>query len=91
MLPIKLSQPSTSISITFCPPVGISLMLFQVVTRTMTKISAATIHVQIIELVTGNPRTVNSVGAASGTAGGSAATPAGADGAVVGATTVCAG
>ena len=53
MLPIKPSQPSTSVSITFCPPVGISFN-FQVVARTMTKISAATIHVQTIEFVTGN-------------------------------------
>jgi len=29
--------------------------------------SAATIHVQIIELVTGNPKTVNSTGGAAGT------------------------
>ena len=54
MSPIKLSQPSTSASITFCIPAGISLMFFQVVTRTMTKIIAATIHVQTIELVTGS-------------------------------------
>ena len=33
----------------------------------MTMISAATIHVQIIELVTGNPKTVNSTGGAAGT------------------------
>ena len=39
-------------------------MFFHVVTRTMTIMSAATIHVQIIELVTGNPKTVNSTGAA---------------------------
>ena len=54
MSPIKPSQPSMSASITFCPPDGISLMLFHVVRRTMTTMSAATIQVQIIEFVTGN-------------------------------------
>jgi hypothetical protein len=33
----------------------------------MIKMTAATIHVQIIEFVTGNPKTVNSVGAPDGT------------------------
>ena len=53
--PIKLSQPSTIASITFCMPDGTSLMFFQVVTRTTTRMIAATIQVQIIELVIGNP------------------------------------
>ena len=52
-LPIKLSQPSISASITFCPPDGTSC-IFQVVSRTMKIISAATIQVQTIELVTGS-------------------------------------
>ena len=72
MSPIKPSQPSTSASITFCIPDGISLMFFHVVTRTMTMMSAATIQVQIIELVTGNPRTLKISGAADGTFSSSA-------------------
>ena len=64
---INPSQPSTSASITFCAPDGISFMLFHVVTRTMTIMSATTIQVQIIELVTGNPKTVKRTGAPAGT------------------------
>jgi hypothetical protein len=45
-------------------------------------IKAATIHVQIIELVTGNPKTVNTAGAAGGTP--SAACPDSADAGVAG-------
>src|ERR1019366_3757444 len=52
-LPIKLSQPSMSASITFWPPDGTSF-IFQVVSRTMRMISATTIQVQTIELVTGS-------------------------------------
>src|ERR1700744_3099129 len=66
MSPIKLSQPSTSASIKFCMPVGISLM-FQVLSRTTTRMIAATIQVQIIEFVTGNPNTVKTGSAAGGT------------------------
>src|SRR5271154_2341222 len=51
---IKTSQLSTIISIKFCIPDGISLMFFQVVTRTMTRIIAATIQEQIIELDMGS-------------------------------------
>src|ERR1017187_2720749 len=51
-LPIKLSQPSMSASIKFCPPDGTSF-IFHVVSRTITMISAATIQVQTIEFVTG--------------------------------------
>jgi len=69
----------------FWPPDGISLMLFHVVTRTMTMISAATIHVQIIELVIGNPRTLKISGAADGTF--SSSTPAVSADAEAGATT----
>src|SRR5450432_2518608 len=65
--PIKPSQPSTIASITFCIPDGISLMFFQVLTRTTIKIIAATIQVQIIEFVTGSPKTLKIVGAADGT------------------------
>src|ERR1700677_402175 len=46
---IKLSQPSTSISRKFCIPEGISLMRFDVVARTMTRMTAATIHEQTME------------------------------------------
>ena len=67
MSPIKPSHPSMSASITFCPPDGISLMRFHVVRRTMTTMSAATIQVQIIELVTGKPRKVKIAGGAAGT------------------------
>src|ERR1039458_7802051 len=67
MSPITPYQPSTSDSITFCIPVGTSLTPFHVVRRTMSKMTAATIHVQIIEFVTGNPKIVNKVGAADGT------------------------
>ena len=66
MSPIKLSQPSTSASSTFCMPDGISLMFFQVVTRTTIKMSAATIQVQIIELVTGKPKTLKTAGGGGG-------------------------
>src|ERR1700733_1656454 len=51
---IKLSQPSTSASSAFCIPDGISLMFFQVVIRTMTRMIAATIHEQIIEFEIGS-------------------------------------
>ncbi len=54
MSPIKPSQPSTSASMAFCMPDGISLLFFQVVTRTTTKIITATIHVQTMELVMGS-------------------------------------
>ena len=53
MSPIKPSHPSTSDSIAFCLPDGISLTRFHVVRRTMTRMIAATIQVQIIEFVTG--------------------------------------
>jgi hypothetical protein len=43
-------------------------MFFQVLTRTTTKMIAATIQVQIIEFVTGNPKTLKTAGAADGTA-----------------------
>src|ERR1039457_855022 len=76
MSPIKPSQPSTIASSTFCMPEGISLMFFQVLTRTTTRMMAATIQVQIIELVTGRPRTVKISGAAAGTIF-SAGSPAG--------------
>src|SRR6516225_194736 len=75
--PNKPSQLSISVSITFCPPVGTSFTR-HVVTRTMTRITAATIHVQIIELVTGNPKTVNTAGAAGGTPSGACPASAGA-------------
>src|ERR1035437_7322964 len=52
-LPIKLSQPSMSASIIFCPVPGTSC-IFHVVSRTMTMINAATIQVQTIEFVTGS-------------------------------------
>jgi hypothetical protein len=42
-------------------------MFFQVLTRTIIKMIAATIQVQIIEFVTGNPRTLKTAGAADGT------------------------
>src|SRR5689334_5717425 len=84
---MRFSQTSTTASIAFCPPVGISFT-FQVVNRTMTKISAATIQVQIIEFVTGKGPTWNivnadwetmeRVAAASGAAGGAGATAPGA-------------
>src|SRR5271170_2741131 len=51
---IKLSQPSQIISIRFCIPEGISLMFFQVVTRTTIRMIAATIHEQTIELDIGS-------------------------------------
>ena len=51
---MKLSQPSQIISIRFCIPEGTSLMFFQVVTRTTSKMTAATIHEQTIELETGS-------------------------------------
>ena len=57
MSPIKLSQISTSDSRRFCIPDGISLMFLGVVERTMIKIRAATIQLQIMELLTGNPST----------------------------------
>ncbi len=65
--PIKLSQPSTKASITFCKPEGISLMLFQVPTRTTIRMNAATTQVQIMEFVIGRPKTLNTSGAAAGT------------------------
>src|SRR5579862_609139 len=55
--PIRLSHISTSDSKKFWIPLVIYLMFFEVVARKMIKINAATIHVQIIELVTGKPRT----------------------------------
>ena len=51
---MKLSQLSQIISIRFCIPDGISLMFFHVVTRTTTRMIAATIQEQIIELETGS-------------------------------------
>src|ERR1700733_6240920 len=51
---IKISQLSTIISIRFCIPDGISLMFFQVVTRTTIRMIAATIQEQIIELDMGS-------------------------------------
>ena len=65
--PIKPSQPSTIASSTFCIPDGTSLMFFQVETRTTIRMSAATIQVQIIELVIGNPPTLKTSSAAEGT------------------------
>src|SRR5271155_3167377 len=51
---MKLSQLSQIISIRFCIPDGTSLMFFQVVTRTTSKMTAATIHEQTIELEIGS-------------------------------------
>src|SRR5258708_5863035 len=67
MSPIRPSQPSTSASMTFCSPDDTSLMFFQVETRTTTKIRAATINVQIIEWLTGNPNTLKITSAAEKT------------------------
>src|SRR5580704_4508155 len=57
MSPIKPSKLSTSASMAFCIPDGTSLMFFQVVARTMINMSPATIQVQTIEFVIGNPKT----------------------------------
>src|SRR5690242_292050 len=64
--PINVSQPSTRASIAFCRPVGISLR-FPAPARTMTRMTAATIQEQIIEFVTGSPKTVNTAGGAGET------------------------
>ena len=64
---------------TFWSPDGTSLMFFQVETRTTIKISAATIQVQIIELVTGNPNTLKISSAAEGTFGSADAAGAATD------------
>ena len=44
------------------------LDIFQVLKRTTIKMNAATIQVQTMEFVTGNPKTLNTSGAAAGTA-----------------------
>jgi hypothetical protein len=65
--------------------------MFHVLNRTMTKIIAATIHVQTIEFVTGNGPILNSVGAISDTKGFPVSTPACAGAVVAIALALCAG
>jgi sugar (pentulose or hexulose) kinase len=64
--------------------------MFHVLNRTMTKIIAATIHVQTIEFVTGNGPILNSVCAISGIKGFPVSAPVCAGAADVTATAFCA-